>query len=212
MRILALDCETGGLTPGINQIVTIGVAVMESGEVLSRQEWIVGPKRHWKSGKIERVYDVSAMEVHGASWSRIKSAPPADQVVREMHQWSKENQAKELPIVAFNAQFDFGFYSDLLFMAGQFDRGRDAFFPAWPPFIGGWHCAMLLAKDVFPGLPGYRLDNVAEHFGLSRSGEFHGALEDAILAGKVWHRLESMKRADVGSSPASSPLCGEAAP
>lgn len=190
MRILALDTETGGLIPGTNQIVTIGCAVMESGEVIASQEWIVGPKRNWKSGKIERVYDINAMEIHGVKWADVKNAPSAEQVVREMHEWSKENQAKHLPIVAFNAQFDFGFYSDLLFMAGSYDRGRDAFFPAWPPFIGGWNCAMLLAKDVFPGLPGYRLDNVAEHFGLSRSTDLHGALEDAVLAGQVWSALQ----------------------
>lgn len=192
MKYLALDFETSGKTPGVNQAISLGVAVMDGEEVIASQEWRIGPKRHYKTNQIERQYDVVALQVSGITWRSITEAPSPEQVVREMHAFAKEHDCKELPIVAFNAAFDFSFYTDLLFIAGEYDRGRNAFFPAWPPFVGGWHCAMLKAKDKVPGLSDYKLDTVCAHYGLSRSATAHGALEDCILAGRIYSELTKL--------------------
>jgi DNA polymerase-3 subunit epsilon len=189
LRILAIDFETSGLQAGTHQVIQIGCAVMEGAEVVASKEWLVGPKKHYKTGQAERAYDVRALEVSGISWKAIKEAPAPAEIVRDLHCFAKDHECKWLPIVAFNASFDFSFYSDLLYMAGDFDRGQNAFFAAWPPFLGAWKCAMLEAKDAVRGLPNYKLDTVSEHFGLGRTTDLHGALEDAILAGRIYHEL-----------------------
>lgn len=188
--ILALDFETGGKTAGVNQVVSLGLAIMDGPGVLVTKEWVVGPKRHYKTKQIERVYDLVALEISGITWKQIKDAPSPECVVRDLHDFAREHACKNMPVVAYNAPFDLGFYSDLLFMAGNYDQARQGFSPAWPPFVGEWHCAMLRAKDAYPNLENYKLDTAAAHFGLSRSGEKHGALEDAILAGKIFDRLQ----------------------
>jgi DNA polymerase III epsilon subunit-like protein len=51
-----------------------------------------------------------------------------------------------------------------------------------------------MAVHALPGLGSYTLDAVCAALGLSRSGEKHGALEDAILAGQVFAQLTKMRQ------------------
>jgi DNA polymerase III epsilon subunit-like protein len=189
--ILALDFESGGTDPNRHAPVQLGVAVMENGEVLHSAEWLIGPTFHWKTGKIERSYEVAALEVSGIGWKAIKSAPHPKQIVRELREWVDSVGAAELPIVAFNAPFDMAFYSTLLFLASDWHpttrgvRVRPA-----SPLMGGWHCAMLRFHEQFGDrYDDVKLDTAAGHFGLSRESASHGALEDAILAGRIYHAL-----------------------
>ena len=59
---------------------------------------------------------------------------------------------------------------------------------------GPWQCARLKAVHALPGLESYTLDNVCAALGLSRVSDAHGALEDAILAGRVLARLEQKEQ------------------
>jgi len=188
-RFIVLDFETGGLDPNRNAPISLGVALFENGDVTVSQEWLIGPTLHWKTGKIERAYEVNALEVSGISWTRIKAAPKPNVVVSEIMEWALKSQSTDLPVIAYNAPFDFAFYSSLLFLASDWHptiKGVKVQPP--PPFVGPWQCARLLAQSKLT-LDDYRLDTVAGHFGLSRSGESHNALEDAILAGQVYAKL-----------------------
>lgn len=188
-RFIALDFETGGLDPNRNAPVSLGCAIFEGGQVAQKQEWIIGPTLHWKTGKIERVYEVNALEISGISWPRIKSAPKPNVIVAEMTKWAKEHDATKLPIVAFRASFDFGFYSSLLFLASDWHPSiKGVKVQPRPPLIGPWYCALQIAQSQLT-LDDYRLDTVAGHFGLSRASDLHGALEDAILAGQVFLKM-----------------------
>lgn len=187
--ILALDFETGGTDPNRHAPTSIGCAVMEGDEVIASDERYIGPTLHWKTGKIEREYDVRALEVSGTSWPKVKSSPPPKVVVAQLAEFADKNAAADLPVVAFSAPFDMGFYSTLLWLASDWhptERGVKV--QPKPPFCGPWTCALLLARKSLD-LPDYSLDTVAGHFGLSRSEDRHSALEDAILAGKVYARL-----------------------
>lgn len=189
MKILALDFETSGTDPSRHAPVQLGLAVMDGNDVLASAEWIIGPTLHWKTGKIEREYSVTALEVSGLSWKAIKTAPLPAAIVSEARRFVAENSAEHLPVWAYNASFDHGFMSTLMFLASDWHPTvRGVKVRPKPFLLGGWHCAMEFAMNSLD-LEDYKLDTVAAHFGLSRSTDKHGALEDSILAGRVYHAL-----------------------
>jgi DNA polymerase-3 subunit alpha (Gram-positive type) len=185
-RFVALDFETSGLDPKVNAPVSIGVALMDGGEVIDSLELFIAPPT--RDGRITRVYDVCALEVSGTSWKQIKTAPTALSVCKDLRKWAEKHDARHLQVVAFNAPFDLAFYSELLFMAGNWNQHLRQFEAFIAPFLGPWQCARMLAMDALR-LDKYSLDSVSEHYGFSRTGETHGSLEDAILAGKVYAQL-----------------------
>ena len=195
MIILALDFETGGLDPSRHGAVQLGLAVMNGEEVEHSNQWIIGPKVK-KNGYHEREYGVMALSVSGTKWKDILAAPPPRDTLFLIRDWLKSINVAgypcALPIVSHNSVFDQGFWSDLIFQAGEFDRGKYAFVPFPQLLCGAWYCTMRMAQGDL-NLANYKLDTVAEHFGLSREGDKHSALEDAILAGKCFARMMEAK-------------------
>lgn len=188
MRYLALDFETSGHTPGHHAPVSLGVCLMVAGEPVDGKEWLISPPRDRK-GRIKREYSIPALEVSGTSWPRLKREGfTAIEVVRELDVFAREHGATELPIVSFNAAFDLAWYADLLFLAGS--RINGAFRIPESPLLGPWHCAYMRARTVLR-LKSFSLDDVSAAFTLERASDRHGALEDAILAGRVWWKLVS---------------------
>lgn len=194
MRRIALDFETSGLQTGTHAPVSLGVALMDGDTVVNAQEWLFAPP-YDKKGKITRAYDVVALEISRTSWKRIKEHGMVHaSVCRELLAWSRENEALELEVVAYNAPFDFAWYSDLLFLGGSWNQYTRSYQTFLPPLAGPWQCARLKAVHALPGLESYTLDNVCAALGLSRTSDAHGALEDAILAGKVLASIERRKQ------------------
>lgn len=188
---ISLDFETSGLVPGVNAPTQLGLIKFENGLPVEESafETLIGPKRHYKSGKIERVYDLAAMEVSGISWKAIKEAPPAEEVVKMAAEWAKKWEVNASPILAYRSSFDHGFWSDLLFLAGGYNRFNQQFEIPCSPFLGGWHCAMELAKVAVHGLPNYKLETTSKHLGIERQGDGHTALSDARVAGELFAKL-----------------------
>lgn len=187
MRILALDFETGGLTPGVDGLLQIGAALMEGGTVLDTFESLIAPPTHYKTGRVARNYNVVALEITGIKWSAIKAAPNAVAVCEKLAEWTRGHDAEYMPVVAFNSPFDHAWYSDLLWLASGWHPTIKGERQAFPPMLKGpWYDTRVLAWGLCEK---YDLDTVSSHFGLSRDSSRHGALKDAILAGKVFHAL-----------------------
>lgn len=207
MRYIALDFETSGLDPSRHAPVQLGVALFDEGRPVATMEAMIQPPVHYKTGRTTREYDATALEISGLTLDQLRQAHPANRVVFDLAQFAIRHKARYLPIVAFNASFDLAFYSTLLFLAGEYDRHAAAFRPATPPLIGPWHCARMLAQATVPTLPDHKLDTVAARYGLKRTGEKHGALEDAVLAGLVHWAINEGRGSDkhqsnVGMVPA----------
>lgn len=190
MRFLALDFETSGLDPKRNAPVTLGVQLFVDGEPFGGacREWTVAPPRG-KDGKVTREYDVVALKISGKTLAQIEQGMSAQDVCAELRQFARTYNAQFLPVVAFNAPFDFAFYSELLFMAGSWNQAERRYEGFPPPLAGPWQCARMLAAVKAPEIGKYSLDSVSAHFGLSRSSEKHGALEDSVLCGRVFCEL-----------------------
>ena len=188
-RFLALDFETGGLDPRRNAPASIGCCLFTDGQPGPTFETLIGPTYHWKTGKLEREYTVNALQVSGITWKQLLEAPKPALVVTALESWMQDHEIGPVTTVAFNANFDLSFYSELLNLAGGWhptERGK--WIQPTPPIHGPWQCAMIAARRSLK-LAEYSLDSVAAHYGLMRTGDKHGALEDAILAGQIWTRL-----------------------
>lgn len=186
--IVALDFETGGLLPSEHAPVSLATAIMEGEDIVASREWLFKtPTDKW--GNPSRKYDPKAMEINGHD-PVVLNATGAhiETVMDELTSWATEHKARLATVVAFNAPFDLAFYSECLFLGGKWCNGSKSWRVHKPPLVGPWHCARMVAT-VRLTLANYKLDTVAAHYGLARTSDTHGSLEDAVLAGRVFHRL-----------------------
>ena len=163
MRIIGLDFETANHTFG--SICAAGCAIMEDGEVVEKQEWLIRPHR-----RVDRMHSM-CFAVHGISWYDLRDAPefPAIwPVLRKM-------LASGGVVVAHNTAFD------LNHLTGALELYR-------LPAVGfDYVCSLDVSRELLPGLGSHTLDAVAAHFG--HQFHHHDALEDAIACATIIRHL-----------------------
>ncbi|XAI95827.1 hypothetical protein [Microcystis phage Mae-JY24] len=184
-NFLALDFETSGSDPSRNAPIQIGIAEFRDGVIHQTYQSIIGVTRRTDTNKITAVYDVAALEISQITWNQIKNGPQASKVLSEIEEYT---EWRHLPIVAFRAPFDCGFWDRLLGMHFVQYEGAYRKTPRRSPLLGGWHCAHQLAQAKLT-LPNYTLDAVSQALGLGAQEKVHGALPDAVRAGRVWLAL-----------------------
>lgn len=197
MIYLAIDFEGSGTDPQEHAPVSLGVALMDDATVLESQEWLIQPPLHWSDpSKVMRCYDERARMIHGYTLEYLlENGIPIRDVCQDLKRFVTEHQCANRPNVAYNASYDLGMMGTLMFLGGEYDRAEREYrrFPC--PISGPWQCVMQLAERRLPNLGRYRLDDVAECFGLSRTSDKHGALEDAIIAGRVFTAIREQQQA-----------------
>lgn len=181
---LALDFETSGLEAfdrqgyGRHVAVEIGVVEMRGGEPGREFNTLIGPAYDVR-GQLIGVYEDKALAISGRTFEDLAGKPHPREVVESLTYipgWT------HLPVVAYNSRFDFTFWRRTL----QIAQRRT-------PWAGRWHCAMLKAKGELK-LDRYKLADVAQHLGVGEQAEVHGALPDAMLAGRVFWALQLMRQ------------------
>jgi DNA polymerase III epsilon subunit-like protein len=196
VRFIALDFETSGLDAKTNAPVSLGVAVFDGGSVTASREWTIAPPK--RDGKVTRVYDVFALKVSGKTLKEIEAGTPIATMMTELAEFVRANAYPHDTVVAFNAPFDLGFYSECLFLGGSWNQHARRFETFKPPLVGPWQCARMLCVEYLK-LDQYNLDSCAAHFGLSRKSENHGALEDAVLAGLIFCKVHQLMAGKVAA-------------
>lgn len=113
-----------------------------------------------------------ARSVHGITDAMLASAPSLAKVWPYVLEY-----VGGYPVVAHNAEFDRRLLRQSLRVHGLTE-------PAW-----SWHCSKEIARRVIPGLPSYRLQDLADTLPLVR-GEAHRALGDVetLCALLLWMR------------------------
>lgn len=193
-RILALDVETSGLVAKYDQITEIAACVMEDGKV--EGEPFCSRIRLRPSTKISLevlALQFGAFRSDGDGWrdigrslKKMYDAPEPKTVVGDFFNWTILEDARDLPVVAFNASFDYGFYREM--------------FGAFTTIAHGsilsptWICAMEVFKRAFPDAKKANLNAacIALRIAAREEEQGHSALQDAILAGRVY--FESRQR------------------
>ena len=190
---ISLDFEGSGKDPRRHAPTQLGLALFEGDEVVSTLETLIGPPRHYKTDAITREYDSVALELTGFTMKQLLEAPSPAEVCSMVRAWVREHAIGNLPLVAYNAGgYDWPMMRELAYLGGGYDQLARRFEVASLGLSHRWVCAQELARaKIDPAeIEGWKLDQVAAHLGLDgRTTEFHGALEDAILAGRVLRAL-----------------------
>jgi DNA polymerase III epsilon subunit-like protein len=191
---LAIDFEGTHREPRKGCPIQLGIALMtESGEVLDQDEWLIQPPLHYKTKRPTKEVDAYALRVSGLTLEQVEQGLTARESCQRLKVFVTRNNVKDLQTVAYNFTYDAEMLGQMQFEAGHYDPHYREFRPH-PDILGHqWVCAYRLAKRKLPNLPNHTLEEVAKYFGLQRTAQTHGALEDAILAGNIYARLQENK-------------------
>ena len=172
-----IDCETTGIDPATDRIITVAVvradfSQLDRGTSLTGDSLVVGvnpgvPIPH------------AASAVHGLRDADVAAWPPFADEAQALRDFIGERV-----LVGHNVQFDKRFLNAELERAGVRPLRRKA------------HCTMWRFREETGQAKGSRLDDAARALALEgRSGETHDALEDVRIAMQVAGRFY---RADSG--------------
>ena len=163
LEFTVLDTETtGGACSHGHRLTEVAAVRIRGGRVTGRFSSLVNP---------ERPIPPMITRLTGITDAMVTSAPRFEAVASPLLDFLGDSV-----LVAHNAPFDRAFLDAELRRA--FNRRLLS------PFV----CTVQLARRVVPGLPSYRLDSVASHFGV-RITDRHRALGDAEATGQIFCRL-----------------------
>jgi DNA polymerase-3 subunit epsilon len=174
MREIVLDTETTGLDPASgHRVVEVGCIELinrfPSGKTFHRY---LNPERDMPS---------EAFAVHGLSGEFLKDKPSFSAIADELVSF-----IGEVPLVAHNAAFDFGFLNAELERAGKTPVARERMVDT-----------LLLARRRHPAGPN-GLDHLCARHGIDNSRRTkHGALLDAEILAEVYIELIGGRQASL---------------
>ena len=166
MREIIFDTETTGLDPKTgDRMVEIGCI-----EMVNR---VTTGRTFHAYFNPERDMPMEAEAVHGLSAAFLSDKPLFRESVAQLLEFIGES-----PLVAHNAQFDFGFLNHELIACGHGDIGLDRMIDT-----------LAIARKRHPGAK-HSLDALCTRYGVDRSHRvMHGALLDAELLAQVYVEL-----------------------
>ena len=167
-RIGVFDLETTGVDVAADRIVTAYVGVLDAkGREVAARSWIADPGVPIPDG---------AAAVHGITTEHARAhGRPAHEVVAEVAASLRALFAQGLPVVAYNASYDFSL------LTHESIRHGVAILEEPGPIID----PLVIDKAVDRYRKGKRtLEVVAQHYGVPLDGA-HEASADAIAAGRV---------------------------
>lgn len=171
-RVGVFDLETTGIDVTRDRIVTAHVGVLDHhGEEIAARTWLADPGIPIPAG---------ATAIHGITSERAyRDGAPAPQVVAGVVAALRSLLAQGVPVVAYNAAFDFSL------LAHEARRHRIAPLENPAPVID----PLIIDKTYDRYRPGKRtLEIVAAHYGVDLTGA-HDASADAVAAGRVAQAL-----------------------
>jgi len=162
-RIAVIDFETTGLSPTQGARATeVAAVILSDGQIIGRYQSLMN-----SGGYIP----AEITRLTGITNKMVASAPPAKQVIRELHDFVQDSV-----LVAHNASFDRKFLINEGLLAGL-------------SFKDNFLCTLLLSRRLFPTAANHKLGTLANHVGLTVEGSFHRALFDAEITAQLFVKL-----------------------
>lgn len=182
MREIVFDTETTGLDP------LTGDRLVEIGCVEMVNRIPTGNNFHAYYNP-QRDMPMEAERVHGLSASFLSDKPLFADNVAELLDF-----LGDAPLVAHNAQFDFGFLNHELKSCGQAEVSMDRMIDT-----------LAIARRRHPGAK-HTLDALCSRYGVDRSHRvLHGALLDAELLAQVYVELTGGRQIGLGLAVDNTP-------
>lgn len=148
----AFYTETTGLDPKQNRVIEIGAIRFDASGIMARFSVLINP---------ERPMPAEASRINGITDAMLADKPVAAEVLTDFLSFIGNSI-----LVAHNAPFDISFMNEELSRL------------MLPPISNRVVDTRILAKEVFPGLPRYALQELAKHFGI-QAIDAHRAEDDA---------------------------------
>ena len=157
------DTETTGLTPGLDEIVSIGALRIVNGRLLRQEvfEQLIDPERSIPS---------TATAIHGITEAMVRGQPPIESVLPRFHAF-----AEDTVFVGHNLAFDMRMLQEKESLARVC-------------FVNPILDTLLLSAVIHPEERQHSLEVIAQRLGVQAMGR-HTALGDAIVAGEVFLRM-----------------------
>ena len=148
----AFDTETSGLEPKLNRVVEAGAIRFDALGISARFNALINPK-------IPMPAEVT--RINGITDAMLMHEPDAAAILPDFVEFLGNTV-----LVAHNAPFDVAFINEELARLGR------------PPLANRVIDTRILAKETFPGLPNYKLQDLASRFGIT-AVDAHRAEDDA---------------------------------
>ena len=161
---IAFDTETTGLDPSSGRIVEIGAVKFDRRGVIARYNVLINP---------EMPMPEEAGKVNGITDAMLKDKPLIAAVFPDFFDFIGTGV-----LVAHNAPFDINYVNAELKRAGK------------PPLSNKVVDTRIFAKEVFPGLSSYALQDLAVQFGITAL-EAHRAEDDARVCMELFEKILS---------------------
>lgn len=161
---IAFDTETTGLDPALGKIVEIGAVKFDRRGIVARYNVLINP---------EMPMPEEAGKVNGITDEMLKDKPLIAAVFPDFFDFIGTGV-----LVAHNAPFDINYVNAELKRAGKSPLSNKAV------------DTRIFAKEVFPGLSSYALQDLAVQFGITAL-EAHRAEDDARVCMELFEKILS---------------------
>lgn len=180
---IVFDVETTGLSAVYDKIIELAAVKIKSGEIIDRFESFANPHQPLSQ---------TTIDLTGITEDMVKDAPEIEEVLKDFHQWAKDDI-----LVAHNASFDMGFLN-----AGYQSIGLEK---SDNPVID----TLELARFLVPELKNHRLNTLCKKFDIELT-QHHRAIYDAEATGYLlWKLLKRAMEHDIKNHKNLNDYMGE---
>jgi DNA polymerase-3 subunit epsilon len=163
-KIVVIDFETTGLSPGLGDRATeVAAVIIDDNKIIDRFQSLIN------AGVVIPAY---IQQLTGISNAMLRKAPPCQNVMRELADFIGDR-----PLVAHNASFDTRFL-DAEWSRIHYKRSQS------------FACSMLLSRRIYPHFPDHKLGTLVRHLKLPTTGEYHRALADAEMTASLLIKIK----------------------
>ena len=168
-NFVIFDTETTGFKPddGARLIELALVKMNSEGEILDTWSTLINP------GSDEPIH---AQEIHHITPADLIDAPTFKDIYGDIASFIGNHM-----LVAHNTPFDISFLKAESNLAGLL----------WPDLVLG--DTLKAARELLPGLPSYKLGELAKHFEIDFDGHAHAALADTLVTAKLFSHLLKLR-------------------
>lgn len=167
---VALDLETSGLNPAEDKIIEVGMAKVINGQVAETYNVLLNPKEKLS----ERI-----VQLTGINDEMLVGQPQISEVIYDIVEF-----IGDLPLLGHNIIFDYSFLKKACINNNiSFEKkGIDT---------------LKIARRLLPSVEHKNLESLCMYFQID-AGNSHRALDDAISANLLYHKLYEIKPEDEG--------------
>lgn len=164
MDFVAIDFETANSSR--SSACSVGIVEVSHGSIISERSWLIDPREH---------FDNMNIRIHGIRPEMVKGQPTFSELWPTLQPYLNSRV-----IVAHNASFDMSVL--------RYCLDKDSI--AYPTFE--YYCTYLLSKRLLPDMPSYKLNVIADHYGIKLN--HHDALDDARAAATLLVKLMEQEK------------------